>query len=316
MMAHSVNVTERLQRRFNLLPEQAAGSNCSIDGELIDAIIGTNPDIELVLNINPDSVTNPERIYRKIVTGLSIALFEPEDIQKIISKYVRGNLWEKWNDGERELFICENIKQQEEREEGEKTGSKSAVLCDDLSEAFIETYPVKTLEDGDLRIYGNGIYQTCKNKYTANNMMVELAGDMGLVLTPAQINDALEMVKSKTPSGEIETPLNLIPVNNGVLNLNTMELEEYTLENVFLSKYPINYNPDAADPIKFNEMIKTTFAGVEEQIPLVQEIFGYCFLRSYFIEAIFFLIGNGGNGKSLLLNILSALLGALSIALT
>lgn len=213
--------------------------------------------------------------------------------------------------------LCEGCKpakksrkqQRKEKEEGEKTGSKSAVLCDDLSEGFIETYSVKTLEDGDLRIYGNGIYQTCKNKYTANNMMIELAGEMGLVLTPAQIKDALEMVKSKTPGGEIETPLNLIPLNDGVLNLDTMEIEDYTSENIFLSKYPINYNPDASEPKRFMEMIKTTFAGVEEQIPLVQEMFGYCFLRSYFIEALFFLIGDGGNGKSLLLNILSALLG-------
>lgn len=200
-------------------------------------------------------------------------------------------------------------KRRHAREEGEKTGSRGAVLCDDLSEAFIEVYPVKTLEDGDLRIYGNGVYQTCKNKYTANNLMIEVAGEMGLILTPTQIKDALEMIKSKTPSEATETPVNLIPVFNGVLNLDTMELEEYTPTKVFLSKYPINYNPDAGKPSRFMEMIRTTFAGVEEQIPLIQEIFGYCFLRNYFIEALFFFVGNGGNGKTLLLNILSALLG-------
>lgn len=116
-MPPSLNVTENLNQRFNLLPEKAEGSNSSIDEELINAIISTHPDIELVLNINPDSIMDPERIYRKIVAGLSGALFETGDIQKIISKYVRGNLWEKWNDGERELFISENVKRQEEREE-------------------------------------------------------------------------------------------------------------------------------------------------------------------------------------------------------
>jgi len=195
------------------------------------------------------------------------------------------------------------------RDEEEKTGSKAAILCNDLSDSFIETYPVKTLEDGDLRIYDNGIYQTCKNKYVANNLMIELAGEMGLILTPNQIKDALEMVKSKTPGTEINTPLNLIPVNNGILNIETMELLEYTPENIFLSKFPINYNPKAKQPIKFLGMLETTFKGVEHQIPVIQEMFGYVFLRSYFIEVIFFLIGNGGNGKTLLLNILSALLG-------
>lgn len=191
----------------------------------------------------------------------------------------------------------------------ERKGSKSAILYDDLSENFLETYSVKTLEDGDLRIYENGIYHACKNKYSANNLMINTAASMGLTLSPTQIRESLEMVKSKTPGEEVKTPLNLIPVNNGVLNLDTLELEEYTPENVFLSKYPINFNPDAPEPVKFNKMLKTTFAEVEYQIPLVQEIFGYCFLRSYYIAAMFFFVGNGGNGKSLLLNILSALLG-------
>ncbi len=196
-----------------------------------------------------------------------------------------------------------------EREAGEKRGSKSAILYDDLSEAFIEGHHIKTLADGALRIYTDGIYKESENKYIAYNMMVKTAEDMNLLLTPKQISDALEMVKIKTPCLENDSPLNLIPVNNGVLNIETMELEEYTPDKVFLSKHPVNYNPDAAEPVKFNEMIKTTFAGMEEQIPLVQEMFGYCFYRSYFIESMFFLIGNGANGKSLLLNILSALLG-------
>lgn len=315
-MASSLSVTSRLRQRFNLFPEKAAGSNSSIDEEICASIL-EHQDLELVLNINPDSITDPEQIYRKVVTGLSIALFENADIQKIITKYVKGLMWEKWSEGEREQFISENIKQLEEKEEkqiqkeeeGEKVGSKSAILYNDLSNTFIETYPVKTLEDGDMRIYSNGIYQTCKNKYVANNMMVGVAGEMGLILTPAQIKDALEMVKSKTPAAETATPLNLIPVNNGVLDLDTMELSEYTPENVFLSKFPVDYNPEAKQPIKFLKMLDTTFEGVENQLPIVQEMFGYCFLRSYFIQVAFFLIGNGGNGKGLLLNILSTLLG-------
>lgn len=116
-MSSTLTVADKLHQRFHLLSEKAKGSNSSIDDELISAIISIHRDIELVLNINPDSVTDPEIIYRKIVTGLSIALFEPGDIQKIISKYVRGEMWGKWSEGERELFISENIKQQEEKVE-------------------------------------------------------------------------------------------------------------------------------------------------------------------------------------------------------
>lgn len=192
-----------------------------------------------------------------------------------------------------------------------RTGSNSAILCDNLSHSFLDKYKAVTLEDGDLRIYDEeqGIYQTCKNKYHANNLMIEIAGEMGLILSPAQITNALEIVKSKTPGTETSTPLNLIPVNNGVLNLDTMEVTQYSPELIFLSKFPVDYNPSAKAPEKFLRMLETTFEGVEEQIPLVQEMFGYCFLRSYFIQVAFFLVGNGGNGKGVLLNILSALLG-------
>lgn len=121
----SLSITEKLKQRFCSLSEKAIGSNSTIDEELVDAIIsGENPDLEYVLSINPDSVIDPERIYKKIVIGLSLALFEPGDIIKIISKYVRGGMWEKWNHGERELFISEIIKPLEEEDEKNTPGYK------------------------------------------------------------------------------------------------------------------------------------------------------------------------------------------------
>lgn len=114
-MAHVNTAAGRLQQRFNLLPEPAVGSNSSIDDELIGAIT-MNPDIELVLNVDPDSVTDPTWIYRKVVSGLSIALFEAEDIRKIVSIYVRGKTWEQWSDSERAQFICGILQDKEEKE--------------------------------------------------------------------------------------------------------------------------------------------------------------------------------------------------------
>ncbi|WIM46874.1 phage/plasmid primase, P4 family [Methanosarcina mazei] len=193
--------------------------------------------------------------------------------------------------------------------DSENGGSKTAILCNDLADSYLESYPTVTLEDGVTRTYHNGVYQECRNKYIINNRMMDIAEDMGIVLTPKQIQDALEIVRNKTPFTESKTPINLIPVGNGVLDINTMELSDYSPETVLLTKFPRDYNPSAATPSKFMEMLNTTFDGSEEQIKLVQEMFGYCFLRSYFLEVIFFLIGNGRNGKTTLLNILGALLG-------
>jgi len=106
---------DRLTKHFNLLPATAEESEFSIDGELI-MIIRLNPDVELVLNSNPDITSDPEKLYRKIVSVLSPTFLEG-DIQKIISTYCCGEMWEKWTENERELFISENIKQQEVEKE-------------------------------------------------------------------------------------------------------------------------------------------------------------------------------------------------------
>jgi hypothetical protein len=102
---------DRLTKRFNLLPEMVEGSKFSIDDELIFTI-QLNPDVELILNSNPDIASNPEKSYRKIVSALSVTFLEG-DIQKIISTYCCGDTWKEWAESERELFISENIRQQE-----------------------------------------------------------------------------------------------------------------------------------------------------------------------------------------------------------
>src|SRR5665647_731216 len=78
-----------------------------------------------------------------------------------------------------------------QRSSGSK-GSNSAILCNNLAKAFLKVFPSVTLEDGVLRTYSNGVYQECKNKHLVNNRMMSVANDFNLVLTPKQIQDAVE----------------------------------------------------------------------------------------------------------------------------
>jgi len=101
----------RLTKRFNLLPEIAEESKFSIDDELI-ATIQFNPDAELFLNSDPNIASDPQKLYQKIVSALSVTFLEG-DIKKIISTYCCGNAWKQWTESERKLFTSENVKQQE-----------------------------------------------------------------------------------------------------------------------------------------------------------------------------------------------------------
>jgi len=123
-MSSTLDFAARLRQRFNHLPEKTASGNSSIDEELYVNILN-KPGLELALSINPDNTADPERAYKHIISELSKALFEPSDIQKIITAYVKGNQWEKWSEGEKGLFIHENVEQFEAKEDEqiEKTES-------------------------------------------------------------------------------------------------------------------------------------------------------------------------------------------------
>jgi len=75
---------------------------------------------------------------------------------------------------------------------------------------------------------------------------------------------------------------------------------------MFLYKIPINYNPKATCPKAMN-FFKSTLS--PNFVTISQEIFGYCLIDCYDIPAIFYLLGSGGNGKNVWLDLLTSMLG-------
>ena len=117
------------------------------------------------------------------------------------------------------------------------------------------------------------------------------------------------MIKTKTPYNPPEDDFNKIAVSNGVLDVVTLDFVPQSPDIVFLHKMPVEYNSDAAKPELFLKSLSATFKGVENQIPTLQELFGYCLLRKYPIASVFFLLGDGKNGKSVILKLMTAMLG-------
>jgi len=99
----------------------------------------------------------------------------------------------------------------------------------------------------------------------------------------------------------------LICLENGIFNLKTKELTEWTPEKIFLNKIPIKYNPEAKCR-NINTFLKATLPD-QDDIDTIYEWFGYCFLGGYPIQKIALFIGEGGNGKSQVLSLQSKLVG-------
>jgi len=108
-----------------------------------------------------------------------------------------------------------------------------------------------------------------------------------------------------------EPPLHLIPLQNGVFDLETGEVREYRPEDFFTAKLPWRYNPEAKS--KHIISLLESFLPQEETITLY-ELMAYCLFRSYPYQKFFLLFGRGSNGKSLFAKILERFLGKENVA--
>jgi len=101
--------------------------------------------------------------------------------------------------------------------------------------------------------------------------------------------------------------IELIAVENGILNLRTRELSDFNPDIIFFNKLPMKYNKDAKCPnvIKhFKDVLKS-----ENDIPVLQELFGYILWKDNFMEKAFMFSGSGRNGKGKTLTLIQNFVG-------
>lgn len=125
---------------------------------------------------------------------------------------------------------------------------------------------------------------------------------------------------TKTPRGEILRYLELlcsnkyvsnpkyIVFNNGIFDLETKELVDYSPNYVIKNKIPHNYNPAA-----YHELLDKTLTKIacndKKLRATIEEMIGYTLFRRNELGKSFILTGNGSNGKSTLLDLIMELLG-------
>ncbi|EJQ44006.1 phage/plasmid primase, P4 family domain-containing protein [Bacillus cereus BAG6X1-2] len=100
-----------------------------------------------------------------------------------------------------------------------------------------------------------------------------------------------------------------VVVKNGVFNLETWQLEDFTPEIITRNKVPVAYIPGA-----YYEVTDKTFNKIavnDKKIrAILEEILGYILFRRNEFAATFILTGDGSNGKSSYLKIIRNLIGS------
>lgn len=155
---------------------------------------------------------------------------------------------------------------------------------------------------GQLHVYKNGIYVNGTKEI--ERQMIKQIPD----LSRAKRSEVLSYIDVMIDRDEEMAPANYIAFKNGIYNLLTDELEEFSPDIVITNKIPYDYYPEAYSEICDKTLDK--LACHDDNIRrLLEECIGYCFYRRNELRKSIILTGEKENGKSTFLSMLETLLG-------
>jgi putative DNA primase/helicase len=239
----------------------------------------------------------------------------PENIQEALKKesknpgawwYFDGNEWIRSVRGENHMKynnITPLVSDHEKKKSPLDYFDGKQFVPKRLADDIMKDYIFRTLRDNEtLYFYDNGVYKEnaeCIVKDECGQILEDMS-------TSNRANETIFHIKISTYTPRNNAPLDLINVKNGMFDLKDSQLREHTPDIFTLSQLPVIYDPKA-DCVNIKEFLNQTVA--ECDIPILQEMVGFCMYREYFIHKAFMFLGDGRNGKSTLLNVIIELLG-------
>jgi len=125
-------------------------------------------------------------------------------------------------------------------------------------------------------------------------------------------NEVIDKIQAETYIEQEELfqneDLNLIPVRNGIYNLATGQLEEFNSNYRFFTKINVDFDSNK-ECLKIKKFFKEILQS-EEDVKVMQEIFGFLLYRDYSPEKAIMFNGSGRNGKSKTLDLMKRFIGA------
>lgn len=184
--------------------------------------------------------------------------------------------------------------------------------CDIVSTYLVDEYSIKTIRDAN----GQEFWYRLDGVYMPNGqtIILEVAYEFfGKSLGSAIINKIELLTRAKTliePSNFFnQVDKRRIGVANGILNLETFELEDpRTVKTNIFVRIPVVFDKTQTCP--HFESFLSDILEKPEHVTAIQQILGFSMLPEYKYEKIFIWTGTGRNGKSKLISIFKSFLGA------
>jgi P4 family phage/plasmid primase-like protien len=188
------------------------------------------------------------------------------------------------------------------------TGGKSKIFIPRLLGEAALTRQTYRYTASQLWVYRGGVYVPCGEA----TLRTEAQALLGNERRESRIEETLRYVEVATRVDEESPPdCQYINLRNGRLDWATGELAKHTPTCFTTIQLPVEYDLHAPCPA-FDQYLDTTFAA--DDIPLIEEILGWCLLPDRRFENAVMLTGEGDNGKSVFLDVVGYLLGERNVS--
>lgn len=216
-----------------------------------------------------------------------------------VSKGLKGDKFKQAVAKAQELGLIENFDFQDNKGMEE---ADIAVILERINQQFIFRTPTD-IEELYYYAQKEGIYKPAEFKVKA--LLEEMLGSNASTYI---VNETLGHIKrgSYVDRSEFNKYDGLIPVQNGLLNLKTLDLSEFDPNKIFTYKLNAVYNPEKKCPI-FDRFVSQILN--PEDIPLLQEWLGYHLLPAMPKHKIMWFYGVGRNGKGRVTATIEEILG-------
>jgi len=282
----------------------------SFDGEFVGHIVGESfhkDKIDYVLTYPSRFVENKEDIskeyahvkgYRPVDVSQKIAHITYLDLENILHTYINGikKLLKKMN--VQDLLMPDS-------DDLSKIRYDSHYVVRKLKEAF----GIISDESKNIYIYNDGYYYPNGERYIGwiLTSLFNHSEEFSKYFTSNKLKETINiLINESFISREKYNNPRYIPLKNCVYDLASDKVRESSKELYLTTPLNVFYDPKA-QPTKFLQFLEEV--ADPNDIPAIQEMFGYCLCRDYSIQKAFLFVGSGRNGKSTLLNVLIALLG-------
>lgn len=171
-----------------------------------------------------------------------------------------------------------------------------------------------------MRYHVSGRHAGTYREITERDGVYELLSSYTRMMNRYLVSEVYVQLRTFAPVVVECTEPHLVPVANGVYNVQTRTLEVFSPERVFLTKCMTGYNSNATSPKRtmkdgspweFNSWLADLFTGDTERVALVwQVIVASLRVHKSYDKAVCFYSSKGEGGKGTLLVLLKELVGA------